>query len=196
MKATKKLNINTKEFTTFIMVGCMFFFLFYLGTLDSSADESRENIVWEDLDHGLLKSREELKVMFVYVQMKGCGPCSMIEKKVFPQLSSILQQLILVKIDFDDRSTRMLIDELRLSPFEWARQYNIDATPGFALIDSKGKHILSHVGLIDLRAMYTFLSYGSTGAYEHGSFTEYVRSFGTSNLESFSEHIFRDPSLL
>jgi len=196
MGSTKKLNINASEFITSIMGGCIFFSLFYFGPVNSSADENRENIVWEDLDHSLLKSREKLKVTLVYVQTKGCGPCSMIEKKIFPQLSTILQQLVLVKIDFDDRSTRMLIDKLRLSPFEWAREYNIDATPGFALIDSKGKHILSHVGLIDSRALGTFLSYGSTGAYEHVSFAEYVRSFATSNLESFSEHIFRDPNLL
>ena len=125
-------------------------FLLCFVVTNSFADENHRNIVWEDLDHGLLKGREKLKTSLVYAQTKGCGPCSLIEMKIFPQLQSIMEQLVLIKIDFNDRSTRIRIGDTVSSPFEWARYYNLYATPGFALIDSKGKNILSDSPL-DLR---------------------------------------------
>ena len=162
-------------------------FLLCFVVTNSFADENHRNIVWEDLDHGLLKGREKLKTSLVYAQTKGCGPCSLIEMKIFPQLQSIMEQLVLIKIDFNDRSTRIRIGDTVSSPFEWARYYNLYATPGFALIDSKGKNILSHVGLLNTKTLGFFLAYGSTGAYRHGSFNEYLRSNANSNFAKFNE---------
>lgn len=162
-------------------------FLLCFVVTNSFAGENHRNIVWEDLDHGLLKGREKLKTSLVYVQTKGCGPCSLIETKIFPQLQSIMEQLVLIKIDFNDRSTRIRIGDTVSSPFEWARYYNLYATPGFALIDSKGKNILSHVGLLNTKTLGFFLAYGSTGAYRHGSFNEYLRSNANSNFAKFNE---------
>tara|TARA_Y100000994_G_C15377692_1_gene311862 strand:- start:196 stop:546 length:351 start_codon:yes stop_codon:yes gene_type:complete len=98
------------------------------------------------------------------------------ETTVLPEVRSILAQLTLAKLDFNDRSTSLRIDDLALSPFEWARKYGLGATPGFVLIDPQGRHILSRAGLLDVEAFGLFLAYGSTGAYRYGSFREYVRS--------------------
>tara|TARA_B000000441_G_C21657254_1_gene298937 strand:- start:104 stop:463 length:360 start_codon:yes stop_codon:yes gene_type:complete len=98
-----------------------------------------------------------------------------------------MEQLVLIKIDFNDRSTRIRIGDTVSSPFEWARNYNLYATPGFALIDSKGKNILSHVGLLNTKTLGFFLAYGSTGAYRHGSFNEYLRSNAKPNFAKFNE---------
>ena len=162
-------------------------FLLCFVVTNSFADENHRNIVWEDLDHGLLKGREKLKTSLIYAQTKGCGPCSLLETKVFPQVQSLMEQVVLVKIDFNDRSSRIKIGDIVNAPMEWARSFNLYATPGFALIDSKGKHIISHVGLLNSKALGLFLAYGSTGAYRHGSFTEYARSFAKLNMARFDE---------
>ena len=190
MNHTKISCILTGAVSPKIFVVYFFFawsFLLCFVVTNSFADESHRDIIWEDLDHGLLKGREQLKVSLVYAQTKGCGPCSLIETKVFPQLQSIMEQLVLVKIDFNDRLTRIRIGDTVNSPFEWARSYNLYATPGFALIDSKGKNILNHVGLLYTKTLGFFLAYGSTGAYRHGSFNEYLRSNVNSNFSKFNE---------
>jgi thioredoxin-related protein len=151
-------------------------FLLPLVGIESRAAESVSSLVWADLGHGLVEGREKSQVTLVFAQSKGCGPCRLMEKTVLPEVRSILAQLTLAKLDFTDRSTRLRIDELALSPFEWARKYGLDATPGFVLIDPQGRHILSRTGLLDAEAFGLFLAYGSTGAYLHGSFREYSRS--------------------
>ena len=146
-----------------------------LMVIESHAAESDSGMVWADLGDGLLEAREKSQVTLVFAQSKGCGPCRLMETTVLPEVRSILAQLTLAKLDFNDRSTRLRIDDLALSPFEWARKYGLDATPGFVLIDPQGRHILSRTGLLDAEAFGLFLAYGSTGAYRHGSFREYVR---------------------
>jgi thioredoxin-related protein len=173
----------TVNFTFFLWFGL--FCLFLMGVTECLSEENIENIVSRDFGSGSLNEQEDLRVTLVYAQTKGCGPCSLLETKVFPHVQSIMEQLVLVKLDFNDRSSRIKIGDIVNSPIEWARFYNLYATPGFALIDSKGKHIISHVGLLNPKALGLFLAYGSTGAYHHGSFTEYVRSFDKLNTARF-----------
>lgn len=156
-----------------------------MGMTKCFSEENIEHIVRGDLNSGRLMKQADSRVTLVYAKTKGCGPCSLLETKVFPQVQSLMEQVVLVKIDFNDRSSRIKIGDIVNAPMEWARSFNLYATPGFALIDSKGKHIISHVGLLNSKALGLFLAYGSTGAYRHGSFTEYARSFAKLNMARF-----------
>ena len=144
--------------------------------LQSIAAEDPGSIFWETFDQALSKGRKKQQVTLVFAQTQGCGPCSLMKTTVFPQLHSLLHQLALAEIDFGDHSTRLKVDDLELSPFEWARHLGLDATPGFALVDYQGKHIISQTGLLDVKTFGLFLAYGSTGAYRHGSFQDYLNS--------------------
>ena len=144
--------------------------------LQSIAAEDPDGIFWEALDQALSKGRKKQQVTLVFAQTKGCGPCRLMKTTVFPRVRSLLQQLVLAEIDFSDHSTRLKINHLELSPFEWARHFGLNATPSFALVDCQGKHIISQTGQLDVKTFSLLLAYGSTEAYRHGSFQDYLNS--------------------
>ena len=98
------------------------------------------------------------------------------EKEVFPRVRPVLEQLALARLDFADDASRLRVDQLSLSPAAWARRFGVEATPGFVLLDPQGRPILRESGLLAHEAFGLFLAYGSTGAYRHAPFAEYVRS--------------------
>ena len=147
-----------------------------LQPLQSIAAEAHDSLFWEDLDQALSKGRKKQQVTLVFAQTEGCGPCSLMKTAVFPQVRSLMQQVALAEIDFSDHSTRIKINNLELSSFEWARHFGLNATPSFALVDHQGRHIISQTGQLDVKTFGLFLAYGSTGAYRHGSFQDYLNS--------------------
>jgi|GEM_PF-6555544 len=133
-------------------------------------------LAWTDLPGAMKKARDESRVVLVFARAKGCGPCRLMETKVFPEVRPIMEQLSLARVDFAERSSHQRIGDVALSPFEWSRRFGIEATPGFALIAPDGKTILRENGLLDPEAFGLFLAYGSTRAYRHGSFEEYINT--------------------
>ena len=165
---------------------CPAIFLLLLP-LQSIAAEDPDSIFWESFDQALSKGRKKQQVTLVFAQTQGCGPCSLMKTTVFPRVRSLLHQLALAEIDFGDHSTRLKINNLELSPFEWARRLGLNATPGFALVDYQGKHIISQKGPLDVKTFGLFLAYGSTGAYRHGSFHDYLSSMHNLSISEPSD---------
>ena len=129
---------------------------------------------WHPLTQALEVGRENSQVTLVYVHVRGCGPCRLMETQVMPRVRPLLEQLALAKLDMADHSTQMVVNDAVVTPSAAARRLGIDSTPGFVLLDSVGQPIVRESGFLDARPFGLFLAYATTGAYRFGSFAEYA----------------------
>lgn len=153
-------------------------FLFALIVLSSAGRlvaQDSQAPDWSTLDVALERSAQKDQLTLVYVKAPWCGLCKRMERDVFPQTLSLLSRLDLAQLDFADRDSRLRVADRMHSPGEWARILGIEATPGFALVDSNGQVRAHSTGYLDVDAFSLLAAYAVTGAYRHASFEEYVK---------------------
>lgn len=131
-------------------------------------------LAWLRLDHALEQAKSQNRPILVYVQAAWCGPCRRMEQDVFPAMHPLLERLIRTRIDYDDHERLLHVGQQALSPFDWARHFGVDATPGFVLLAPDGMLIAQSTGYLDPKAFSLFLAYAVTGAYRHTSFKTYA----------------------
>ena len=133
---------------------------------------------WLSLPVALQTAASENRPVLVYIKAPWCGPCKKMEREVFPKISPLLDRFVLAKIDYDDHETLLAISDKHLTPFEWARHFGLDVTPGFALLEPNGKIITQFTGFQTQREMGLALAFVATRAYRHGTFESYVAQAG------------------
>lgn len=154
-------------------------FLFMLvSTLLATGSESRaqsaEPVQWQPLDAAFAEARDTDRPLLVYVHAAWCGPCRRLERETFPVVQALLDRFARAELDFDDRESRVGIDGVNRSPFDWARHLGLEAPPGFVFLEPDGTLITRVVGFQDAETLGLPLAYVATGAYRHVSFEDYV----------------------
>ena len=101
------------------------------------------NFIQQDFSAAIKKAKEENKLVFVDAYASWCGPCKMMDKKVFSNkdvAEYFNENFISVKI--------MIEDAHNVTPegAEFAKRYDFEAYPTFFFIDKNGKIVKKIVG--------------------------------------------------
>jgi thioredoxin-related protein len=74
-----------------------------------------------------------------------------------PGVRERLARLERAELDFDDHTLALRVGEAHVSPFERARLWGIEATPGLVLLDADGRLLGAHTGLLPPDALIAVL---------------------------------------
>ncbi|MDZ4701693.1 MAG: thioredoxin fold domain-containing protein [Rhodothermales bacterium] len=133
---------------------------------------------WARLDEASRAAAGATMPVLVYVHAPGCGPCLKMEREVFPHVAPLLDRFARARLDLDDSESRLVIDDVALSPAEWAHRLGANATPTFIFLEPGGGVITRTSGYTDTRGFALLLAYVATGAYRHARFEAYVEQAG------------------
>lgn len=142
--------------------------------LSTAPAQPAPSLTWDSLPDALTQARQETRPVLVYAAAPWCGLCRRMERDVFPAVRPLLDRFARARLNYDDHETRLAISGRMQSPFAWARDLGIDATPGFALLEPDGTRITHVTSYLDAASFSLLLAYVATGAYRHASFEAYA----------------------
>ena len=151
-------------------------FIFTVSLAGGAFAQTDTELDWLPADSAFARAAGNDRAVLVFVNSPTCGPCKRMEREVFPETHLLLSRLSLATLNFDDHESRITLGDHSQSPFEWARAFGIDGTPGWVLFRPDGTQILNATGFLDTKAFGILLAYAVTDAYEHASFEEYVET--------------------
>ena len=112
-----------------------------------AAGPASHSMGWE---HGLAaaqkRARAEKKLIFMDLWAEWCGPCQMLQKKVFPTPTAqgALSKVVPLSI---------MVESLDGTPNKEGKQlaerFKLSAYPTLIVIDADGKEVRRHVGALD-----------------------------------------------
>lgn len=143
---------------------------------DDPADSSYEaaRLSWQALSDALASTSGVPTV--VYVHAPWCGPCRKLERDVFPEVRPLLQRFTRAHLNFDDTERSLRLGTVSQSPFDWARHFGIDATPGLIFLDANGAVITTTTGAMKAESLKYLLAFIATGAHRHTDFETYLET--------------------
>jgi thiol:disulfide interchange protein len=111
---------------------------------------------WE---HGLAaaqkRAKAEKKLIFMDLWAEWCGPCQMLQKKVFPTATAqdALSKVVPLSI---------MVESMNGTPNQEGKQlaerFNLRGYPTLVMIDADGKEIRRNVGALDPDALARFIT--------------------------------------
>lgn len=140
----------------------------------SDATYEAGRLAWRSLPDALDASSEA--PILVYVHAPWCGPCRKLERDVFPEVRPLLQRFTRAHLDFDDTEGSLRLGSVSKSPFDWARHFGIDTTPGLIFLDARGTVITTMTGAMNAESLQYLLAFVVTGAHQHTDFKTYLET--------------------
>ncbi len=100
------------------------------------------------------RARAENKLIFMDLWAEWCGPCQMLQKKVFPThtAQSALTKVVPLSIMVETVDGTPNEEGKRL-----ADRYKLNAYPTLIVIDGNGKEVRRHVGALDPDSLVKFI---------------------------------------
>ncbi|MDR9415148.1 MAG: thioredoxin family protein [Gracilimonas sp.] len=135
----------------FTMVG------FFVAT-PLSAQEKELN--WTSFEKALELAEEQRKPIMVDVWAPWCGWCKKMQKEVYPELATTLNNdFILTRLNRDDNESRKQFQQLSLTPLRLAQKFNVQNVPAVVLLTYEGEYLFHISGYMEAGKLEEVLGY-------------------------------------
>ena len=118
-------------------------------------------LAWESTFKQALKrsKREKKPVLIYFTGSDWCGPCKVLDKKLFhTDKFKRLADKDLILYEADNPRNKELVDAIKLQEnFKLIRKYNVKSYPTLVMVNHKGKMIGYKKGLILTEYYYPFI---------------------------------------
>lgn len=139
---------------------------------------STTGIRWNSLKNAQEMVRDSDKKVLIYSRAEWCHYCKKMENEVFSrkEIRETMQEYFYpVMIDIESDSS-ITFNGKEMTESEFAREFQVVATPTMFFVDSKGDMLGRQPGYIPPEIFKKLLSYLGTGAYNEMKFKEYLEN--------------------
>ncbi len=126
----------------------------------NEAIAQEKELNWTSFEEAVEQADEQGKPILVDVWAPWCGWCKKMEKDVYPELSSTLNEnFILTRLNRDDNESRKQYRQFSLTPLRLAQKFNVQSVPAIVLLSPEGKYLFHISGFMEADKLEEVLGY-------------------------------------
>lgn len=158
----------------------LFLFIFTVNPLQMVAQETKAaSIRWYPMEKAQALAQKNGKKVLAYAVTSWCVYCKKMDKNVLPKkavIDSLNNYFYPVKITLDSND-EMVFNGKKISVGQFARTYNVRATPTTLFIDNEGKIMGQLPGYMSADMYSRLLSFMGSEAYLKMDFKMYMQKY-------------------
>lgn len=125
-----------------------------------------EGIAWLSYEQALQKAAQAPRPILVYFHIPYCYRCKELKRTLYREpaiINALNNRFWPAKVDISQDAGESM-----------ANRFQVDYTPYFVFLDSSGKSVLRHKGMISKKRFLKMLGFVVSGAYQKTDFASYA----------------------
>lgn len=115
---------------------------------------------WTSFEEAVGRAKEQGKPILVDVWAPWCGWCKKMEKDVYPELASTLNEdFILTRLNRDDNESRKKYQQYSLTPLRLAQKFKVQNVPAIVILSQEGEYLFHISGFTEADKLEEILGY-------------------------------------
>lgn len=105
---------------------------------------------WKSFEEAIEVAQKEQRMIVVDVWAPWCGWCKKMQKEVYPELTSTLNEnFVLTRLNRDDNETRIEYGSRKLTQLRLSQELNVQEVPAVIFLSSEGEYLFHLQGFIN-----------------------------------------------